>query len=143
MYKGRKTLKLTLIVLQEEEVEGEPLSSGVNKFIPVAVFALAPESHETIRHMYESVNAWETSHIQTNDLKVDNLMCGIMAHACKYPCYMCKAPKDKLAYQGGPTRTIKGLFEDYENYKYLALVGFILDVDFNLACIYKMRNVVE
>ena len=29
--KGGKTLKLTLTVLQENEIEGEPLSSGVNK----------------------------------------------------------------------------------------------------------------
>ena len=42
---------MTLTVLQENEVEGEPLSSGVNKSMVVAEFALAQESHETIMYM--------------------------------------------------------------------------------------------
>ena len=68
---------MTLTVLQENEVEGEPLSSGVNKSFVVAVFALAQESHETISYMYKAINAWDTSHIQTNDLIVDNIVSGI------------------------------------------------------------------
>ena len=75
--KGRNLLKLTLTVLQETEIEGEPLSSGVDKSFVVAAFGMAQESHDTIMYMYKSVNAWDTSHIQTNDLKVDNIMCGI------------------------------------------------------------------
>ena len=35
--KGGDVLKLTLQILQEEEVEGEPLSSVVNKAIPVCL----------------------------------------------------------------------------------------------------------
>ena len=113
--KGGKTLKLTLTVLQENEIEGEPLSSGVNKAFIVAVFGLAQESHSTILYMYKAVNAWDTSHIQTNDLKVDNIVCGIQSHACAYPCYLCEAHKDNLL-EKGKTRTIRDLFNDYEDY---------------------------
>merc|ERR1712001_139159 len=45
--KGGKLLKLTLTVLQQEEVQGEPLSSGVNKSFVVAVFADLQESHKS------------------------------------------------------------------------------------------------
>ena len=114
--KGGKLLKLTLTVLQQEEVQGEPLSSGVNKSFVVAVFADLQESHKSIMYMYKAVNAWETSHIQTNDLKVDNIMCGIQSHACSFPCYMCEAPKDKLL-QKAKTRTIRDLFNDYKGYE--------------------------
>ena len=114
--KGGKLLKLTLTVLQENEVEGKPLSSGVNKFIPVAVFGLAQESHESIMYMYKADNAWDTSHVQTNDLKVDNIMCGMQAHTYSFPCNMCKAHKDNLL-EKGKTRTIRDLFIDYEGYK--------------------------
>ena len=107
---------MTLTVLQENEVEGEPLSSGVSKSMVVAVFALAQESHETIMYMYKAINAWDTSHIQTNDLKVDNIVCGIQSHACMFPCYLCEAPKDKLL-EKAKTRTIRDLFNDYEGYK--------------------------
>ena len=43
--------------------------------------------------MYRAVNDWDTSHIQTNDLKVDNIMCGIQSHAFSFPCYtvICKS----------------------------------------------------
>ena len=114
--KGGKLLKLTLTALQEKEIEGEPLSSGVKKSFVVAVFALVQESHTSIMYMYKAVNAWDTSHIQTNDLKVDNIMCGIQSHACSFPCYMCEAPKDNLLVKG-KTRTIRSLFNDYEDYE--------------------------
>ena len=89
-------MKLTLTILQEIEVAGEPLSSGVKKSFVVAAFALIEESHTSILYMYKAVNAWDTSHIQTNDLKVDNIMCGIQSHACSFPCHMCEAHKDNL-----------------------------------------------
>ena len=89
---------------------------GVSKSFVVAVFALAQESHETIMYMYKAINAWDTSHIQTNDLKVDNIVCGIQSHACMFPCYLCEAPKDKLL-EKAKTRTIRDLFNDYEGYK--------------------------
>ena len=47
--RGGKTLKITLTVCQDEEVEGEFKSTGVKKSFVVAVIALVKESSEVIR----------------------------------------------------------------------------------------------
>ena len=68
--------------------------------------------------MFIATNAWETNHIQTNDYKVDNIVCGIQGHACTFSCYLCKASKDRFLDTWTPTRTLKSLFEDYDAYTY-------------------------
>ena len=115
--KGGKTLKITLTVCQEEEVEGEFKSTGVMKSFVVAAIALVKETSEVIRYMFEKINAWETDHLLTNDFRVANIMCGIGSHGSKCCCCFCIVEKEKLGEEFMPLRTIRSLFEDYEGYK--------------------------
>ena len=115
--KGGKTLKITLTVCQEEEVEGEFKSTGVMKSFVVAIIGLINESSKVLRYMFEKINAWETEHLLVNDLKVANIMTGLGGHGSKCPCCYCKVEREELGDKCEPLRTIRSLFQDHEDYK--------------------------
>jgi hypothetical protein len=116
--KGGDVLKLTLQILQEEEVEGEPLSSGVNKAIPVCCIPKPiKESSLVLGFMYRKINAKDVKHKNADDFKVDTMMCGIQPHGSSYPCYLCKAHGRDFETTFYPTRTVRSLFEDHAAFK--------------------------
>ena len=115
--KGGDLLKMTAQILQEEEVEGEPLSSGVKKALPVCTIAKINESHEVVEYMYESTNAKDVEYVDTDDFKVDNIVCGLQTHMANHPCYLCKAHRKDFCLVHKPTRYVKCFFEDHANYK--------------------------
>ena len=101
---------------QEQEVEGEPLSSGVKKSFIVAAIANVNESHHIIQLMLEQINFWDCECKFCNDLKVARYLCGMMQGQPMYPCPYCEVDKDNLD-SVGELRTIRSLFQNYEDYR--------------------------
>ena len=113
--KGGTTLKFTMVLRQKNEVEGEPLSSGVNKAFLVAILVDADESNYALHLIMEKINIWDCKIKFCNDLKVAIDLCGLMHGWPSYPCPYCETHKDHLDIEG-KERTIKSLFEHNENY---------------------------
>ena len=114
--KGGDVLKLTLTIIQEQEVEGEPLSSGVKKSFIVCGIAKVEESHPVIKYVFDKTNVKDVRHVGTHDFKVDNASSGIGSHGSSYNCHLCEAHKDHFVTTYKPTRTVRSLFENYEKY---------------------------
>ncbi|CAH0547097.1 unnamed protein product [Brassicogethes aeneus] len=88
--------------------------TGVKK---VFILAISQSTQEN----YENVCVWSALNISTfdetiaTDLKLANILVGIMSHSSSYPCTWCYARSDELE-TCGELRTTKNILENYENW---------------------------
>ena len=68
--KGGDVLKLTLTIIQEQEVEGEPLSSGVKKSFIVCGIAKVKESHPVIKYVFDKTNVMDVRHEKFKEWRI-------------------------------------------------------------------------
>lgn len=71
--------------------------SGVKKIFILALAEGAQENYENVSKLWSALDLNKFVGTIAVDLKLANILCGIMAHSSLYPCTWCFARKDKLS----------------------------------------------
>lgn len=90
--------------------------SGVKKLLILAIAPSCQETYNNINSLHKAIELHNIDATLAIDLKVANLIVGIMSHSCMYPCTWCFAHKDHLDV-GSTLRTIENIEEYYNNWK--------------------------
>lgn len=105
---GGGSFKVTLSIIEKEfELKGRCKDTGVKMLLLLAVAPGVPEKYTNIDKIWSKLlqlNNFEC--FVAGDLKMVNLLCGIMSHSSTFPCPYCTAPKVSLANTNGQHRTL-------------------------------------
>lgn len=123
---GGKFLKLCLSIqetspsVDSEKVKGFK-DSGVKKLFIIGIAESAQENYHNVKLLWDKLNmnkflSQQMDGTVTTDLKLANILCGLMSHTVSYPCTWCVAAKAKLAFDG-ELRTISSCQQNFENYR--------------------------
>lgn len=106
---GRSFLKITLSVIspQTEHLAGNDFKDGgVKKLFIIALSPNLAEKYDNISPIWtELLKLHELEYLVAGDLKIINIIIGIMAHSSKNPCPYCEAFKSELGISNGISRT--------------------------------------
>lgn len=91
--------------------------SGVKKIFIIGLVQSLQENYENVTKLWSALNLNNFSGTIATDLKLANILAGIMSHSSLYPCTWCYAVKDKLD-ETGPVRTIKNVTDNYLNWSH-------------------------
>lgn len=80
--------------------------SGVKKIFILGIVPSAPENHNNVSKMWETVNVNGSLDTIATDLKMANILFGLMSHSSSFPCTWCEAPAGQLQDLGEP-RTLQ------------------------------------
>lgn len=106
---GGGFLKITISLLLENH--SEPTDSfkdgGVKRLLILAVVPDIPEKYEFIKLIWINLLKLDGMRcVIAGDLKIINVIIGIMAHSSSNPCPYCEVLKKELSTNSGPQRTI-------------------------------------
>lgn len=89
--------------------------SGVKRLIVIGIAPSVQENHENLVQLWRAIglDRFAEKFTIAGDLKIANLLCGLMAHSSAHPCCWCDASKNSLHTQGH-VRTLAGLHADFE-----------------------------
>ncbi len=80
--------------------------TGVKKLMVVGIGQGIPENHENLRTFMAELQLSSLSFCLATDLKLCNILAGLMSHASSYPCTWCEASKSNIQEDiPGPLRT--------------------------------------
>lgn len=128
---GGGFLKITLSVQKLEDDTQQPRrrqrysdgvaankmkDTGVKKLFLVGLAPDTQENFENVSTMWSFLKIHEFDGTVATDLKLANILIGIMSHSSNYPCTWCMAIKGEL-HTCGVYRTIGNCLENYENWK--------------------------
>lgn len=108
---GGGFLKVTLSILSRDPPPARSSNSfkdsGVKRLHIIALAPNLPEKYEYISLIWNNLlNLNALEYTVAGDLKIINVIVGIMAHSSSYPCPYCEIAKKDLAVQAGIPRTI-------------------------------------
>lgn len=69
------------------------LDSGVKKLLLLAIVPHIPENYLNVKGLLSALNLSAFDLLTTLDLKLCNIVSGLQASSCSYPCYACEAHK--------------------------------------------------
>ncbi|XP_055605671.1 uncharacterized protein LOC129753848 [Uranotaenia lowii] len=104
---GRSFFKITLSVIspQMEHLAGFK-DGGVKKLFIIALSPNLAEKYDNISPVWTKLlKLHELEYLVAGDLKIINIIIGIMAHSSKNPCPYCEALKSELGVANGTART--------------------------------------
>ena len=92
-------------------------NSGVKKLLIVGLAPSVQENYTNLRKLWIILGLHKLQHKYTiaTDLKLCNILLGIMAHGSSHPCCWCNASKNYLQYIG-ERRTLKSLETNFWNF---------------------------
>lgn len=88
------------------------LKSGVKKLFILGIAAHVQENHANASKLWEKLNIKNFDATIATDLKLANIIVGIMQHSCSHPCTWCDAKKSEL-YEQGEYRTVGSALKNY------------------------------
>lgn len=113
---GGGFLKITLSMVQKEADECSTTrekgfkSTGVKKLLLLAIVPGVPEKYANIEQIWTSLLELDRiDAVISGDLKIINLLLGIMGHSSSYPCPYCFAPKSFLSDRCATSRTLTNI----------------------------------
>lgn len=119
---GGGFMKICLSVIQmDEEIKAsseQPLKdSGVKKLFILAIVPGLQENYSNIKSLWIDLNLHllQREFSVATDLKLCNILLGLMAHGCQHPCCWCDCSKDQL-FLRGTTRTLGSLSQHFWEY---------------------------
>lgn len=94
------------------------LDSGVKKLFVVGISESTQENYENVAQLWSAINTnqLERGWTLAVDLKIANILSGIMTHSCAFPCIWCFAKKGEL-HELGPYRTIGDILKYYNDWQ--------------------------
>jgi hypothetical protein len=122
---GRSFFKITLSLIfppTEHLAENRFKDGGVKKLFIIALSPNLAEKYDNISPIWtDLLKLHEVECLVAGDLKIINIIIGIMAHSSRNPCPYCEALKSELGTTNGISRT-KGTIKDHCNRK-MEMVG--------------------
>lgn len=88
---------------------------GVKKLFVLAIVEGIQENYENVIQLWNTLGINKFVGTIAVDLKLANILCGIMAHSSMFPCTWCYARKDMLN-EIGELRTVGNILANYENW---------------------------
>lgn len=85
--------------------------SGVKKLFILALAQSTQENYENVLQLWSAININNFDGTIATDLKLANIMTGIMSHSSMHPCTWCVANKNNLS-ERGPFRTIGNVVQN-------------------------------
>ncbi|KAJ8671941.1 hypothetical protein QAD02_003200 [Eretmocerus hayati] len=89
--------------------------SRVKRLFILGLVAGAQENYENVRLLWSLLNINTMEYTIATDLKLANLLAGIMSHSSMFPCTWCTAAKDSL-FDVGYYRTIGSCIANHEQW---------------------------
>lgn len=90
--------------------------SGVKKLLILAIAASTQENYDNVSKLWSLLEMNKFKGTFAADLKLINILLGIMPHSSSYPCAWCNSHKNEL-HLCGVYRTIRDLLKNYEDWK--------------------------
>lgn len=90
--------------------------SGVKKLIILALVQSCQENYENVNLLFSAVNISNLGATFAVDLKMANILAGIMSHSSMYPCTWCDAAQHQLG-EAAVLRTIGSIIDNYNKWK--------------------------
>lgn len=108
---GGGFMKITLSVVPKTPVlSSKPFKeSGVKRLHIVALAPNLTEKYEYISLIWNLLKLNDFKYVVAGDLKIINIIVGIMAHSSSNPCPYCEVKKINLASESGTPRTIRSI----------------------------------
>ncbi len=92
--------------------------TGVKKLMIVGIGQGIPENHENMRTFMKELQLGSLSFCLATDLKLSNILAGLMSHASSYPCTWCQASKSEIQHDmPGSLRTFGSIRRMVRQYK--------------------------
>ncbi len=92
--------------------------TGVKKLMIVGIGQGIPENHENMRTFMTELQLRSLAFCLATDLKLSNILAGLMSHASSYPCTWCEASKSNIQKDiPGLLRTFGSIREKARRYK--------------------------
>lgn len=88
--------------------------TSVKRIFIIAIAPLVQENYHNLQKLWISLNLHKikSDFVIATDLKLCNILIGIMPHGSTYPCCWCTAPSSDMISQGSE-RTVKSLKNDF------------------------------
>ena len=90
--------------------------AGVKKLFILALVQCSQENYENVRNLWTALNLNDFEGTVATDLKIANIMVGIMCYSCQFPCTWCFAEKNNLE-ERGQLRSIQNTLENYQKWQ--------------------------
>lgn len=121
---GGGSFKVTLSIIAGDTEVVEERSrckdTGVKMLLLLAVAPGVPEKYVNVERIWKGLLHLESLKcFVAGDLKIVNLLCGIMGHSSSFPCPYCTAPKTTLSKEHGSPRTVGQIREHTMRWKSL------------------------
>ncbi len=92
--------------------------TGVKKLMIIGIGQGIPENHQNMRTFMSELQLGSLSFCLATDLKLSNILAGLMSHASSFPCTWCDASKSDIRQDiPGPLRTFGSIRERAGRYK--------------------------
>ncbi len=116
MDRGGGFLKVCLNVIEDARtptqspVTKKPTSqdkfrdTGVKKLIILGIVANVQENYHNVKTLLDACQVKQLTFTLATDMKLANILCGIMAHGATYPCCWCEIAKDYKVQEGAAPR---------------------------------------
>ena len=98
--------------LQEGIANKKFKDSGVKKIFILALAPYAQENYENVHQLWNMLSINQFSYTIATDLKLGNILAGLMSHSSMYPCTWCFVNKKEL-HERGEFRTIGNCLFNY------------------------------
>lgn len=92
------------------------LDSGVKKLFIIGISAKTQENYQNVSQLWSAININQFEGTVSVDLKLANIICGIMPHSCSFPSTWCFAKKNEL-HELGEYRTIGDILKYYNDWQ--------------------------
>lgn len=89
--------------------------SGVKKIFILAAVTNPQENYDNVKHLFSALGINYFKGTIATDLKLANILVGIMQHSSSYPCTYCFARSDQLN-SCGQLRSSKNVYMNYQNW---------------------------
>ena len=115
---GGGSFKITLTIMSKDpnqQGEGDFKNGGVRRIFILVLVPGLPEKYHYVDLLWRRLLSLDKlDAVVACDLKMSNIMVGLMAHSSSYPCPYCEAPKKNLTTDRGRLRSIANIRENLE-----------------------------
>lgn len=96
------------------EAPGKFKDTGVKRVFIIAICPDTQENYSNLKSLWirMGIHSTKYSYIVASDLKILNILLGLMSHGANFPCCWCEAPRNNLGRKANP-RTFKSICDNY------------------------------
>lgn len=108
---------LSIFPLQQQRSAAGFKDSGVKRVFLLAIAPSIQENYHNLQKIWVSLgmNSLQRKYVIATDLKLSNMLLGLMAHGALHPCCWCEIDKNNL-HEKGTARTMENLQQHFWDY---------------------------